>query len=130
MNKINLLVALVFVFWACNDLAPENTPKPVRVLQAKIVNKLLDQGIYDAWGVTRTNGQFIIRSSSGVVRVADEQGETLFESRKNRVLLYDFFQHKLVEYSVSPNREMKSKIVELPGEEQHLAAIKGRNFTI
>lgn len=82
MNKINLLVALVFVFWACNDLAPENTPKPVRVLQAKIVNKLLDQGIYDAWGVTRTNGQFIIRSSSGVVSVADEQGETLSRAVK------------------------------------------------
>lgn len=134
MNKFNLLFVLVFVLFACTDITPESTPQPVAELRAEIVNKLSDQGIYDAWGITRTNnGQFIIRSSSGIVRVAGEQGVTLSQSAtadKKSVLLYDFSRNKIVEYSAGQNQEMNTKIVKLPGGKQHLAAIKGQDFTI
>lgn len=133
MNKFNLLVALVSVLFSCTDITPENTPLAVAELQAEIENKLSDQGIFDAWGITRTNGQFIIRSSSGVVRVPGESIGTLSRSAQpdgKSVLFYDFSLNKIVEYSAGQNQEMNTQIVELPEGKQHLAAIKGQDFMI
>lgn len=131
MNKLFILT--IFFFFSCSDhFSREENARPVTQLQAEIVEKLSDRGVFNAWGISKVGDQFLIRSSSGVIAVPCEE-KTLSRSVENegkRVILYDFMQGKVMEYSAGQKGNIQSHFLTLPEKEQHLSAIKGENFII
>lgn len=131
MNKLFILT--IFFFFSCSDhFSREENVRPVTQLQAEIVEKLSDRGVFNAWGISKVGDQFLIRSSSGVVAVPCER-KTLSRSAENEgkgVILYDFMQGKVMEYSAGQKGNIQSHSLAIPEKEQHLSAIKGENFII
>lgn len=131
MNK--LFIVLILLSSSCNDLTHEENVQPVKKLQAEVVEQLSDQGVLDAWGIMKQNGHFIIRSSNGINLVPDKQSKSLSRSitpDEKGVILYNFMENKLAEYSVGHDGKLESKTVRLPEGQQHLVAARGQDFII
>lgn len=130
MNKLFILI--IFFFLSCdNHLSREENARPVTKLQTEIVEKLSERGVFNAWGISQHGNQFIIRSSSGVVVVPSEEKMFSRSVESNaRVILYDFMQDKIMEYTAGQKGKIQSYPLALSEGVQHLAAIKGEDFII
>lgn len=129
MNRIVIVIMALFLF-SCGEQVEERIT-PTSRLKVQSVENLSERGIFDAWGIVKLGNKFVIRTSNGVKSIPGKES-AISRSTGNAtgVCLYDFMQNKIVEYTPGEGSEIRSTPVELPEGEQHLAAIKGTDFSI
>lgn len=132
----------MFVFFsACVDRENEQESdlQSGEVSEREMV-KLSELGIWNVWGISRQNGYFLFKAENGVkvVPITD------FEKKADRQVLhsrsvnapeqsfiaYDFIKDKLLEFVIERNGEVVPQTLGLPEREQHLAAVRGKDFII
>lgn len=130
MNKLVIVMIVALSLFSCGEQVEERISPSTRLNVQKVEN-LSERGIFDAWGIVKLGDKFIIRTSSGVTAVPGKE-TALSRSRKGEkgVCLFDFTRKKIVEYTTGEGEEIRSTPLELPEGEQHLAAVKGRDFSI
>ncbi len=131
MNKLLIVLIVTLFLFSCGEQVEERISPSTRLNVQKVEN-LSERGIFDAWGITKVGNKFIIRTSNGVTAVPGK--ETALSRSKGSeakgVCLFDFTRKKIVEYTPMNGDEIRSIPLELPEGEQHLAAVKGSDFTI
>lgn len=135
-----LILSLV-VFSACIDREYEqDSSLRLKKISENEIARLSDLGVWDVWGISQQNGYFLFNSEDGMKVVPMEAlGERVDPgiSRSRSIsepergfIAYDFIKEKLLEFVIERNGEVVPRILCLPREKLHLAAVRGKDFII
>lgn len=134
-------ILMFVVFSACTDRENEQkSDLQFRKVSEREMAKLSELGIWNVWGISQQNGCFLFKAEDGVKVIpvtnfgkkADWQVLLSRSASKSEpsFIAYDFIKDKLLEFIVKRNGEAVSKTLDLPEREQHLAAVRGKDFIV
>ena len=138
-NRFCILILIIFS--ACIDRknGQESDLQSRKVVEREVA-KLSELGIWDVWGISQQNGCFLFKVENGIKVVSvldfgkdanrqDILSRTANESKQS-FIAYDFVKDELLEFKVEKNGDVSPRTLDLPEGEQHLAAMKGKDFII
>lgn len=147
MQKAFYLLMLLVIF-SCKKEKSENMLNSSEELKSELIGNLSDKGIYQAWRIIKQGKTFVFSGNFGIktvqtdsfkdlsifsVRTIEQERTSLLgQGFDGEVTTLNYNSGQLLVYkSESMSRSNRNaEIIQLPREEEHLIAVKGRNFII
>ena len=145
--KIILYLSIFILFLSCEK---EKVGKNVlsQELESKLVSKLSERGIFQAWGLIKQGKTFVLNGISGlqiieedelkdstvthVRTIGRERTSLLGEGVNGEITTLNYHTGKLMIYRGKniARGNSKPEFIQLPKQEEHLIAAKGHDFVI